>query len=219
MATSLATTRPAEPHADAKKYRRLFARPYTEIPPGPKTPTWSITTANGSIATSPPFTPSMIWTLDAAGRLWFGANDQYRIHVRAPGGDTLRIIERAATAPPVTDADRAGVEKDYAWFTKQGGRVDPSAIPSSKPHFAGLLVTPSGELWVRPTRERDAPGSRFDVFDADGRYLGALETPLRVATGAAPVFVGDRVYAVVRDELDVAYLVRFRVVRGEGNGN
>jgi hypothetical protein len=53
-------------------------------------------------------------------------------------------------------------------------------------------------------------GSRaWDVFDADGRYLGVVDMPLRFQ----PVrFLGNAIYGIQRDELDVQYVVKFQVV-------
>ena len=51
----------------------------------------------------------------------------------------------------------------------------------------------------------------WDVFDGEGRYLGVVSMPPRFQ---ARSFVGDGIYGVIRDGLDVPYVVRLRVVRG-----
>jgi hypothetical protein len=53
-------------------------------------------------------------------------------------------------------------------------------------------------------------GSRtWDVFDAEGRYLGVVNMPLRFQ----PVrFLGNVIYGIQRDELDVQYVVKLQVV-------
>lgn len=48
----------------------------------------------------------------------------------------------------------------------------------------------------------------WEVFDADGRFLGAVELPVRFE---AHVVDGLRVTGVERDELDVEYVVSYRV--------
>lgn len=60
------------------------------------------------------------------------------------------------------------------------------------------------ERWREPVR--------FDVFDPDGTYLGQLEAPRGFQTYPRPTISGDTVWAVVEDELDVPYVVRFRIV-------
>lgn len=54
----------------------------------------------------------------------------------------------------------------------------------------------------------------WDVFEPDGRYLGQVRAPASMARSPRPLIIGDQVYAVMRDDLDVQYLVRYRVVPG-----
>ncbi|HEX7117888.1 MAG TPA: hypothetical protein VF212_03825 [Longimicrobiales bacterium] len=102
-----------------------------------------------------------------------------------------------------------------------------------KPPFRDVFVGADGRLWVllhTPAVAVDVeppaddgrsriPPARwrepvvFDVFEPDGRYLGRVRAPDDFSTHPAPFFRGDDVWAVVRDELDVQYLVRFRVER------
>jgi hypothetical protein len=51
----------------------------------------------------------------------------------------------------------------------------------------------------------------FDVFEPDGRYVGRVLAPQGLSLQPKPVIRGDTVWAIVRDELDVQRLVRFRV--------
>ncbi len=55
----------------------------------------------------------------------------------------------------------------------------------------------------------DFGGSNWDVFDADGRFLGEVAMPPRFTPRA---LLGDRIYGVARDALDVQYVVRLRVM-------
>ena len=49
----------------------------------------------------------------------------------------------------------------------------------------------------------------WDVFDADGRFLGIVSMPQRFQPR---LFLADRIYGVWRNELDVPFAVRLRVV-------
>ena len=53
----------------------------------------------------------------------------------------------------------------------------------------------------------------FDVFDPEGRYLGEVRMLFLLSTSPAPVIRDGMIYGTVRDELDVPYVVRARVVR------
>ena len=55
---------------------------------------------------------------------------------------------------------------------------------------------------------------RYDVFEPDGTYLGAVNAPAGFRASINPVFDGDHVWAVTRDDLDVQRVVRYRIVRG-----
>jgi hypothetical protein len=48
----------------------------------------------------------------------------------------------------------------------------------------------------------------WDVFDGEGRYLGRVELPPRFRAFAT---TASTVTGVVRDDLDVEYVVRYRV--------
>jgi len=61
---------------------------------------------------------------------------------------------------------------------------------------------------VNPYREP----VRFDVFEATGEYLGRVLAPDGFAgRWPKPVFRGDTVWAIMRDEYDVQRLHRFRL--------
>jgi hypothetical protein len=89
------------------------------------------------------------------------------------------------------------------------------------PAFASLLGGPEGTLWVqhiRTARQVKESGEEFDVqnvgaqdwdvFDAEGRFLGEATMPDRFQ----PLRVhGSHLYGVWRDELDVPYVMRLHV--------
>ena len=73
--------------------------------------------------------------------------------------------------------------------------------------IASLTVDDEGRLWVGRTV---APGTypQFDLFTRDGHYLGSVEFTFEPA-GFLPFRVRHgRVYAIVRDDLDVPFVVR-----------
>lgn len=92
-------------------------------------------------------------------------------------------------------------------------RLDPARIPDFPPAWLTFLVSDAGELWFArfPTPE-DGGGTTFDVFEPDGRYLGALEAPVRLYP--RPTVLGDRLVGVVQDASGVQQVVVFRIERG-----
>ena len=158
-----------------------------------------------------PFAPALVWALSPEGRVWSGISGEYRLALHEPGGDTLRTTEVPLPPIPVTAAEREQAARELKYFTDQGGRIDLSQVPSTKPAFTSIHVDDRGYLWIRPALPADAAGSAFDVLDPGGKYLGRVELPVKVDERMPVVVRGDRLYTVVLSEDDVPQLVRFRV--------
>lgn len=170
--------------------------------------------SEGGMAQAPvPHTPNLRWEARPDGTLWFGTGEDYRIVQRnLATADTLRIVERRWDPVPISGEEKDSAMVGYDWLVQQGGRIDRSDIPDTRPAFRDFFVDDSGRLWVRPEVAADSLRQRrFDVFDAEGRYLGPVDSPVDLPR--APRVVGDRVYGVTRDELGVNYVVRLRIVR------
>ena len=168
-----------------------------------------------------PFSPELLWTVHPSGRFLTGFSSGYRIDLARDDG-VLRV-ERAADPVPVHDEERAyerarvveymrGMVPDWTW--------NGPPIPEYKPFFHELLAGRDGRIWVRlateahPVENEDHdpedPSSmpvdwreplRYDVFEPDGTYLGVVAPPDGFTHWAEPVFDGDYVWAVTRDEL------------------
>lgn len=164
--------------------------------------------------TSIPFAPQLIWRYDPHGLIWSGLTDRYRLVVQNLSGDTTRIIERPFEPIPVSSAEREEAIEGLEWFTAQGGKIDLSRIPRTKPAFQSFFTDPDDFLWVTPTTSKDATGHHFDIFDSDGRYLGRIESDF-VSASYAPVIIGDRFYTVTTDEFEIPYLIRARIIGRE----
>ena len=180
------------------------------------------------------FSAEPAWALAADGHILFGVNDNYRIGMYDRAGKLERVIAKDFDRQEVTGTDEdiftAALER--VW-TNAGvpqaalGRLR-SAISFEPffPVYLQFLSGPAQSLWVQhlnPLRnlteeEREdlnpqlgfglgAPD--WDVFDAEGRYLGVVTMPERYQ----PLrFVGHQVYGVWRDELDVQYVLRVGVI-------
>ncbi|HEX2081254.1 MAG TPA: 6-bladed beta-propeller [Longimicrobium sp.] len=166
----------------------------------------------GVTSTAPvPFSPALVWTLDADGRVWSGVTEHYRLHLHDPAGDTLRIVERAVPRVRVTAAERDSLPVQLRWFTDQGGRVDLSRVPPHKPAFVAVTTDDRGWLWVRPSLPEGERTTQLDVFSPDGVYQGRLALPLLLPENMPLVIRGGHIYAVVLSENDVPQVVRLRI--------
>ena len=176
---------------------------------------------------------SKIWTVSRSGGLLVGVNDRYVIHHYRPDGTVLRIvreIEPVGYAPE----EKAEREARDAWMIRTQGQFmtsDLPPVPDVKPFFRSILVGEDGRIWVRrywqaeegevtqapaqPGREPPPPTRWrepvvYDVFEADGSFLGSVKLPPRVSVS---VFRGDHVWGVRRGEFDESYVVRLHLVQ------
>jgi hypothetical protein len=184
-----------------------------------------------------PFTPKVSWTYSPLGYTVGGVSTEYRIDLFRPGESVLRI-ERVwspvAVHPEEAEEQRRRVTAEFVQEVGPWSWNGPP-IPDSKPPFRNLFVSWEGDIWVltsqvaaatmtaaevRLEEERtDLPPLRFrepvafDVFAPDGRFLGHVRAPLSLQERPEPIVRGDTVWAVARDEMDVATIVRYQLVR------
>ena len=75
-------------------------------------------------------------------------------------------------------------------------------------HLVTALANINVAFQIDPRIPLGAPG--WDVFDSEGRFLGVVTMPDRFT----PIgFVGDEIYGVWKDDLDVEYVVRLFIGR------
>ncbi len=161
-----------------------------------------------------PFTGGFDWRLAPSGTLWGMLTGEYRLFQLSLTGDTLRTITREFTPLPVTDADMDRARENLESFIRNGGKVDWSKIPSTKPATEDFFFDDEGNLWVAPVTTQEDDGQLFDVFDPDGRFLGTLRTPFPLATYPVPIIRNATIYGITEDELEVPYVVRARIEKG-----
>jgi hypothetical protein len=165
--------------------------------------------------TSVPYTPGLDWQLTSAGDFWFVHTGPYELYRLTAAGDTVRKVTKPFEQVPVTGEDVDSAMARLESFIERGAKVDRSRIPGVKPAVRGFYVTGDGQLWVEPTtRDRADRGRLFEIFDPEGRYLGRLRLPFRVSY-PPPVIRGDMILAVTRDELEVPFVVRAKIVKPE----
>jgi hypothetical protein len=172
------------------------------------------TSRGGSMRTSVPFSPSIEWRLTQAGDFWAALTGPYELLRLARNGDTLRTVKMVVDPIPVTGEEVDSAIARLNWFTSQGGKVDRSRIPGTKPALGALYVADDGYLWVQlTTRDRKDRGRVFDVLDPAGRYLGRVRLPFQLSEYPTPLFRNGMIYGVTQNELEVPFVVRARVRR------
>jgi hypothetical protein len=197
-------------------------------------------TRAGALQTLPlPLSPSAIWAMNRDGEWFTAVTGHYEVDRWRTDGTVLRVaLDRAPV--PLSPEERAAERERAADLIHR--LVDPGwqwtgpPIPEIKPVLRRLYGADDGRLWVLlhqpglPLPQEPGPDGRprpaqfrepvvFDVFDADGRYLGEVRAPEGFALIPEPVFRSEYVWAVVLDELDVHHIARYRLVtRGHDTG-
>jgi hypothetical protein len=175
-----------------------------------------------------------VWGLTLDGRLASGTTDTYRIEIRRLTGDLERVITKRSELRPVSESDRrvylnaleeVWESQDVPPPTREMVRNNLS-FGEWYPAFMNMLGGPDGTLWVQhvqtPDHVREAGGvfdlmqdvgaPDWDIFDADGRYLGVLRLPSRYNLMRVE---GEQLYGVWRDDLDVQHVMRLRLIGAE----
>lgn len=160
-----------------------------------------------------PFQGRLIWRLSRAGTVWALVTDQYRLIEFGPEGDTLRVITKTHEPVAVTGQERTRALDGLRWFTEQGGKVDASKIPHEKPLANAFFVDEAGYVWVALEAGSEADHQPFHVFNPTGQFLGTVVAPFRLQTSPSPIVRDGLLYGIVRDEMDVQYVVRARITK------
>lgn len=182
------------------------------------------------------FEPEPMWTMGPDGRLYTGINAEYSLNVYSTDGELLRIVRRPFERRPISDSDQADLRRIIEGLWREQG-MQPEALQMLSqalqfaefyPAYANILGGPDHTLWVQaiqtPDEIREAGGTfdiqdmgsaTWEIFDGDGQLLGTLRMPPRFTPLA---FIDGDLYGVLRDDLDVQYVARMVVQRGETVG-
>ena len=163
----------------------------------------------GEVMVSVPFLPSPRRTWDTRGFIWCSPQDPYEaMQIRLSRGDTVLQVRRDVGRVTISREEYdTALERIRKLFAGGANEPDYSLIPRVKPPIENLDVDDRGRLWVRRAAT-DTTRTHFDVWNEEGRLVASVEAPFRLAPEWHPVFRGDTLYAVVRDEDDVPYVIR-----------
>jgi hypothetical protein len=166
-----------------------------------------------------PFNTRIIENFSPSGHVITAINNRYEID--------LHKKERSLTIEHEYSPLKVTADEEEQWmdfkrgFTSAGYSVE-SSIPSVKPPFKEILTDSQGRIWVwRYTNSQPVDGGIFpdkvkiweppvfDVFNPDGSFYGNVSLPMGAVFLEAK---GDKVWAVLTDEDQVEYVVRYKLV-------
>lgn len=91
-------------------------------------------------------------------------------------------------------------------------------LPETKPIVHRIVPDDAGHILVFADVAREPAGTAVDVFRESGEYLGRMTvpTPVPFAGRRFPVVhaTPEHLFVVVKDELDVSYVSRLKIVKG-----
>lgn len=183
------------------------------------------------------FAREPVWDLTDDEQLIFAVNDDYRITLYADSRPD-RIFSKPFQRQPIRDAEEKAIRGELKRrMTLYGASAEQVSRQLSRIQFADyfpafnvLGAGSNGTTWVQhvlPISElregelasivgrADFGAPDWDVFDAQGRFLGVVTMP---PDFTPRLFRGDKIYGVWRDELDVQYVLRLRIVGDFGPG-
>ncbi len=172
------------------------------------------------MSTVVPFTPNMVQAYHPEGGVVTGWTGEYRIFRNPSGRDTTRIMTRAWTADQIPEGVRqAQVDemiknaKGFVGEETARGVVRLSDVPTAAPAFVGLKVDPTGAIWARHLIGSDSTQTSFDIFGADGSWLGRLTTPIALPEYGGMIFTHDGLLATIEGRDGLPTIVRLRLKR------
>jgi 8-oxo-dGTP pyrophosphatase MutT (NUDIX family) len=175
------------------------------------------------------------WDLGPSGTLRTGMTQEYRIALRGSDGAIHTILDKPSLPREVTDADEFRFETLLREALERTGispdavqrQIDRLSFGTTFPAFNQMMEGPDGttlvqridalenieRLDLREEQSRRIGSSTWDVFGADGRFLGPIELPARFTP---MVWRSDAVYGRWLDDQDVAHVRKLSLARGAG---
>ena len=135
---------------------------------------------------------------------WLAVASEYRLHRATLDGDTIRIVERAHDRIRLPEDDRDSAALPPGVDPRERVRVIGDVpTPRYRRVFERLFVDEEDNLWVMLARPSNVERTTLDVFDREGRYLGAVAAPHPIESLPPPVIRRDKMVFLVKDDLDV----------------
>jgi len=162
-----------------------------------------------------PFLPQIFFAPLGGGKAAYVYGLDYRYRVLDPSGRMILEVQKEEKGESYTDKDKSSIlaaeseanEKPISDFK------DMYVFPDRKSFIYGMTADQDGWVYLMrtPVEKGKRPDLRFDVFDADGRYLARIVLPSLIVS-LNYLFRNDRLYAWTSDpESGDVFLKRYRI--------
>lgn len=140
------------------------------------------------------------------GRIVYGSSDVYELRELDASGTLVRILRRPVAARvPTAETGRPMVER---WVEVGSPEYARPVFADSLPHFRAFLLDDAGRTWVQRDPGYGHPAVEWDLFGADGVFLGPVELP---ADFTPHDIRDDRMIGVRTDAFEVEHIQILRV--------
>ena len=180
-----------------------------------------------------PLVAQIVWAMSPSGAVLGGGGSDYSFDISYPDGRTTRV--RKDYEPVPVDPE------ERAWHTEQTTAqmrvADPEwvwnidELPTVKAAFDQLFPDHSGRVWVGrpgagigvPECEKDPETGvwepdcwrserSYEVFDLEGRFLGAVDAPERFRVSPTAYIRGDTILTQIEDEFGTYTVKGYQLV-------
>ena len=145
-----------------------------------------------------------------------------RLDIHTRDGALARSIRWTGTGPPLTPSDVAQYRDSVINSTDNAelGRVRPTLdvvpFPDTRPAQGALVVDSQNLLWIQTFHASGRTRETWQIFSADGAWLGALDLPKDLNVSE----IGDTyILGFASDELEVQYVRLYALLRGNAEGS
>ncbi len=155
---------------------------------------------------------SFDWDFALNGSLWTLYTGTYELTEMTTDGKVIRRAIKDFEPIRVTSAELEQIRQGYSWFIDEGGVVDMNRIPRQKPVVQSFFSDEEGNLWVLRTETSPEEANRlFDIFSAEGYFLGEIHLPFPLIVSLKPVVQDGMLYGMTRDESGAIMIARAQI--------
>jgi hypothetical protein len=170
---------------------------------------WELKSPQGRSRFIIPFQSGLIDIPWVGGGLLVGDERDYSFTIGPHGTDTALVFGRSYEPVPIPDSVRTAT---FDRFTARNEKLKAVArvedIPRVYPAFSDMQVDRAGWIWVRGEPRPGETGTRWDIFAAEGKWLGEVRAPFRYRELQ---FHGDQAVVLQTMADDRLAIVRYRI--------
>jgi hypothetical protein len=149
--------------------------------------------------------PTLVHWEKSNSHVYTGRTDEYEIRVFDFDGELLRTVKKEYEAVLLSDEQRERYEQSLQRYPPE---IKGSFfIPDVFPPFRNIVALGDKWLFVQTYEESNQGGSKYDIFDTNGEFLGRTELE-----GYQVKFKGDRAYCLKQKESGYKELAVYQMI-------